>query len=270
MKRKQILIFLLLLMTLPASMLFSVKAADKDDTAVKRPDLEQIRQAVTDYDGPFYYPKLRKLYAKNDTVMTPEQYRYFYLGALFQEDFNPYRVSEFSVDVDSLSFKLKHTPQECDSIMSRAELALADNPFDLRQMSFLIYALKEKKKDMRAKIWQYRLENILNTIKNTGTGEDAENAWYVVSPDHEYALINAMNYTATGYDDNTPGIDYIQVVPNVPKGQHVRGKIHEGFYFNVKNLQEEYDRKFGDEEVPEKQPAAEEEEEIDDYTPAVE
>lgn len=227
---------------------FAASAASRQPEKPERPDLEQIRTAVTDYNGKFYYPKLREAYQKNDTVMTEEQYRYYYLGYMFQEDFNPYRVSEFSVDTDSLSFKLKHTKAECDSIMARAEKALADNPFDLRQMSFLIYALKEKKKDMRAKIWQYRLENILNTIKNTGSGESPEDAWVVISPDHEYALINAMNYTATGYDDNIPGIDYIRVVPNIPKGKRLVGKVHEGFYFDIKMLQEEYDRKFEEED----------------------
>lgn len=213
---------------------------------VQKPDLEEIRARVNDRNDKYYYPKLRKLYERNDTIMTPEEYRYYYLGYIFQEDFNPYRVSEYSSVTDSLSFLPKHTKQDCDTIIKYAELSLEDNPFDLKQMSFLIYALKEKRKDMRAKIWQYRLENILGAIKSTGTGEDIDNAWYVNSPAHEYALINAMNFTATGYKEAAPGIDYISVERTENKPGRRKDKTPEGFFFNVKNLQEEYDRKFSD------------------------
>ena len=246
-----------LLIILSIVTLMSATGSPRQKAKMEIPDLEEIRSRVTDINDEYYYPKLRKIYQQNDTVMTPEQYRYYYLGYLFQEDFNPYRVSQFSAIPDSLSFKQNHTSQECDSIIKYAELSLDDNPFDLKQMSFLIYALNMKKKHMRAKIWQYRLENILNTIKNTGTGENPDSAWYVISPEHEYALINAMNYTAVGYDGSIPGIDYISVKIDVPKGQRQRGKVHEGFYFNVKNLQEEYNRKFSEEglynEIPEEE-----------------
>lgn len=243
--KKQLIPIITLIVLLAAICAPSASALKKIE--VKKPDLEEIRQRVTDHKDKYYYPNLRKLYNRNDTIMTPEEYRYYYLGYLFQEDFNPYRTSEFTSVTDSLSYKSKHTKQECDTIIKYAELSLEDNPFDLKQMSFLIYALKEKRKDMRAKIWQYRLENILGAIKSTGTGEDEENAWYVISPAHEYALINAMNFTATGYSDEIPGIDYIAVERSDGKPRRRNDKTPQGFYFNVSNLQQEYDRKFPDE-----------------------
>ena len=264
MKKSRLLILAIIAVigTILAPTTFALKKIE-----VQKPDLKEIRDRVNNPNDRYYYPKLRKLYNRNDTVMTPEEYRYYYLGYLFQEDFNPYRVSEFSSVTDSLSYLPKHTKQECDTIIKYAELSLDDNPFDLKQMSFLIYALKEKRKDMRAKIWQYRLENILGAIKSTGTGEDADNAWYVISPAHEYALINAMNFTATGYNEVTPGIDYIAIERADGKPRRRNDKTPEGFFFNVKNLQEEYDRKFPDEagyddaaveeEIPAEQPAEE-------------
>jgi hypothetical protein len=242
---------------------FTFTALNKID--VQKPDLEEIRARVNNPDDRYYYPKLRKLYNRHDTVMTPEEYRYYYLGYLFQEDFNPYRISEFSSVTDSLSYLAKHTKQECDTIIKYAELSLDDNPFDLKQMSFLIYALIEKHKDMLAMIWQYRLENILGAIISTGTGEDVDNAWYVISPAHEYALINAMNFTATGYNEVASGIVYIAIERADSKACHRSDKTPEGFFFNIKNLQEEYNRKFPDEtgyddatvreEIQAKQPA---------------
>lgn len=246
-KRHYILLTILILATAILSpSIFALKKIE-----VKKPDMEEIKRRITDSNDKYYYPKLRKLYERNDTIMTPEEYRYYYLGYIFQEDFNPYRVSEYSSITDSLSFLPKHTKQDCDTIIKYAELSLDDNPFDLKQMSFLIYALKEKRKDMRAKIWQYRLENILGAIKSTGTGEDIDNAWYVNSPAHEYALINAMNFTATGYKEAAPGIDYISIERTESKPGRRKDKTPEGFFFNVRNLQEEYDRKFSDQFINE-------------------
>lgn len=246
-KRHYILLTILILATAILSpSIFALKKIE-----VKKPDMEEIKRRITDSNDKYYYPKLRKLYERNDTIMTPEEYRYYYLGYIFQEDFNPYRVSEYSSITDSLSFLPKHTKQDCDTIIKYAELSLDDNPFDLKQMSFLIYALKEKRKDMRAKIWQYRLENILGAIKSTGTGEDIDNAWFVNSPAHEYALINAMNFTATGYKEAAPGIDYISIERTESKPGRRKDKTPEGFFFNVRNLQEEYDRKFSDQFINE-------------------
>lgn len=246
-KRHYILLTILILATAILSpSIFALKKIE-----VKKPDMEEIKRRITDSNDKYYYPKLRKLYERNDTIMTPEEYRYYYLGYIFQEDFNPYRVSEYSSITDSLSFLPKHTKQDCDTIIKYAELSLDDNPFDLKQMSFLIYALKEKRKDMRAKIWQYRLENILGAIKSTGTGEDIDNAWFVNSPAHEYALINAMNFTATGYKEAAPGIDYISIERTESNPGRRKDKTPEGFFFNVRNLQEEYDRKFSDQFINE-------------------
>ena len=58
---------------------------------VVKPDLEKIKTESTDPDSRYYYPRLLKMFMSNDTVMTDDDYRYFYYGTLFQEDFDPYR-----------------------------------------------------------------------------------------------------------------------------------------------------------------------------------
>ena len=47
-----------------------------------------------------------------------------------------------------------------------------------------------------AKIWQYKLDYILMAIVSSGTGADEENSWIVISPEHEYVLLNAMGLVA--------------------------------------------------------------------------
>ncbi|MDE5814389.1 MAG: DUF4919 domain-containing protein, partial [Muribaculaceae bacterium] len=165
------------------------KKSSKRQVTVERPDLEAIRVATLDPSNPMYFPKLMKKFNRNDTTMTADEFRHLYLGYMFQEDYDPYRESPYASVTDSYRNKTSHTKEEIDTIRKYAELTLLDNPFNLRQMSFLVHVLKERRKDMSAKIWEYRLEHLLGAIKSTGTGESEENAWFVIYPAHEYDMV---------------------------------------------------------------------------------
>ena len=211
---------------------------------VEKPDLEAIRVATLDPKSNFYFPKLMTKYNRNDTTMTQEEYRYLYLGYMFQEDYDPYRTSPYAEVTDSLRDRQKYTRAEIDTIRKYAEKALLDNPFDLRQMSFLVHVLKERRKDMSAKIWEYRLEHLLGAIKSTGTGEDMENAWYVIYPMHEYDMMQLLGYEVVDMDYLDAGFDYLIVQPD---GSVKLRNPAKGFYFNVLVPQQQYELKHPEE-----------------------
>lgn len=246
---RHILSLLFILLWLPAADTFAQAAAPNAAAASKRkiivakPDLEKIKEQTLNPSSPFYFPKLMAKYSRNDTTMTNEEYRNFYLGYMFQEDYDPYRTSPYSGVTDELRMKATHTKEEIDTIRKYAELSLRDNPFDLRQMSFLVHVLKEKRKDMSAKIWEYRLEHLLGAIKSTGTGEDIDNAWYVIYPMHEYDMVQLLGYEAVDAKFYEPGVDYLEVQPEEETRRRLRDKVAQGFYFNVEVPQAQYELK---------------------------
>lgn len=207
---------------------------------VAKPDLNEVMETTLNPSNKYYFPKLWAKYQRNDTTMTPEEYRYLYLGYMFQEDYDPYRESIHAEKTESLRGKEKYTKEEVDTIRKYAEKALEDNPFDLRQMSFLVHVLKERNKNMSAKIWEYRLEHLLGAIKSTGTGEDVENAWFVIYPMHEYDMIQLLGYEAVDVEYIDPGYDHLIVQPD---GSVSHRKPASGFYFNVVVPQQQYDLK---------------------------
>ena len=212
-------------------------AKPSEKVTIQKPDFESIRAAVTDRESDFYYPKLFKKFSGNDTVMTIEEYRHLYYGYMFQEDYNPYRRAEKNENVDVLYFKTKHTKEECDTIMKYAEVNLADNPFDLRQMMFFVIALKEKRKYARASILQFKLNHLVLAIMSSGDGTK-DNPWYVISPMHEYNLLNFMNYVVEAYESVEDGvIDYLKI-------KKVNDKTPECYYFKVEKVIEMYNKKF--------------------------
>lgn len=231
----------------------SAQTENKRKIVVAKPDLNEIKSATLNPSSPYYFPKLKKKYESNDTTMTNDEYRHFYLGYMFQEDFDPYRVSPYASKTDDLRAKTSHTKEEIDTIRKYAQLALADNPFDLRQMSFLVHVLKEKRKDMTAKIWEYRLEHLLGAIKSTGTGDSQENAWFVIYPMHEYDMVQLLGYEATDAEYIEPGYDYLTVRPD-ESNKTKRDKSAKGFYFNIIVPQQQYELKHPEE--PEEETAS--------------
>ncbi len=219
------------------------KKSSKRQVTVERPDLDAIRVATLDPSNPMYFPKLMKKFNRNDTTMTADEFRHLYLGYMFQEDYDPYRESPYSSITDAYRNKTSHSKEEIDTIRKYAELTLLDNPFDLRQMSFLVHVLKERRKDMSAKIWEYRLEHLLGAIKSTGTGENEENAWFVIYPAHEYDMVQLMGYHAVDADFIEPGFDYLMVEPEEETARRLRDKVQKGFYFDVRQIHQQYEMK---------------------------
>lgn len=206
--------------------------------AIKKVDFDHVKKVISDPNNNYYYPKLMKAFTSNDTTLSIEAWRNFYYGYTFQEDYDPFRESVFSNKVEELYYKQPHSRAECDSIEKYAELSLNDNMFDLNQMNFYIYVLKEKKKYARAAVRQYRLDRLIAAIMSSGKGTKEE-PWVVIAPEHEYNIINFLGFVATDHETLDGGIDYIKVQP-------VAGKSAEGFYFDISRMMQVAALKFPD------------------------
>lgn len=231
-------------------------AATPKKLEIRKVDFEEIKKATQDSTNKrTYYPRLLAAFLRNDTtllndtlpsgeikkgeVMTVEDYRNLYYGYVFQEDYNPFRASIYSDKLEHLYDKKEFTREESVLIKENARNALADNLFDLRQMTFFIYALKEIKKDNLARICQFRLNHIVAAILSSGQGTK-EHPWVVTSVEHEYNILNFMGYVATSHEAVEGGIDYIIV-------NKKDNKSPEGFYFDVSKIMEVADKKFPEE-----------------------
>ena len=206
--------------------------------AIKKVDFDHIKEVIRNPNNAYYYPKLMKAYNSDDTTLSIEAWRNFYYGYTFQEDYNPFRESIYSNVVEQLYYKQPHSRAECDSIEKYAEKSLNDNMFDLNQMNFYIYVLKEKKKHTRAAVCQYKLDRLIAAIMSSGRGTKEE-PWVVIAPEHEYNIINFLGFVATEHETLDGGIDYIKVQP-------VAGKSAEGFYFDISRMMQVAALKFPD------------------------
>ncbi len=201
-----------------------------------KPDLEAIKAASTDPSSEFYYPTLLTSFMANDTLMTDEQFQYFYYGTLFQEDYDPYRPVFRSKQLDVLKpiyQKANQSRSERQLILEYAIGAIEDNPVNIRQLVNRIYAYEKNGKYDLAKIWQYKLNHILLVIASSGVGTDPETARIVVYPEHEYDLLNLAGYTATGQKFEAPHYDVITVT-----GRNASEPV--AYYFDISEMLNQY------------------------------
>lgn len=233
---------LALLLSVIMALLASAQSAQPVIPNTEMPDLEAIRSAIIDKASPYYYPRLMTEFERNDTLMKLDKFRHLYFGYMFQEDYNPYRPKAIGTALDEFYEKATWNRQDCDSVIKYCGLALEDNPFDLHRMIDLISAYKTKGKTNLAKIWQYKLDYILMAIASSGTGADEENAWYVIAPEHEYVLLNAKGAIVTDHVFYEPHYEFIKTREN-------DGSTG-GYYFNIRTILEEYNRKYPEEDDP--------------------
>ena len=191
--KKKLIILAIMAITLASNALAQGKLN------VRKVDFNHVKEVISNPNNIYYYPKLMRSFLSDDTTMTIEAYRNLYYGYTFQEDYNPFRESVYSNVVEQLYYKQPHSRAECDSIEKYARMSLDDNIFDMNQMKYFIFSLKEKKKYNRAALRQFRLDRLIATIMSSGKGTKEE-PWVVIAPEHEYNIVNFLGYVATNHE----------------------------------------------------------------------
>ncbi len=205
-------------------------------TAAEAPDLAAIKAETINEDSRYYYPSLLQQFMANDTLMTNEDFQYFYYGTLFQEDYDPYRApydEEALKEIEPLYYQSSLTNAQKEQMIDYAMRALRDNPLDLIQLKNLVYAYEQRGKVNLAKIWKNKLNHLLLTIASSGTGLDPEKAWYVVYPRHEFDFLNISGKTVQSREFTPP---YYEKVSVNAKSEKDPG----AYYFNLQPVLEQY------------------------------
>ena len=199
-------------------------------------DFDIIRDNISNRFSDSYYPKLMKRYQENDTTLTESDFRNLYYGYTLQEDYNPYRISHYSVIVKDFASATVAEKVQCDSLIKYGELAVADFPFDIRSMNLLIYGYKCKKDEEKMKYWAYKLTGIIDAILSTGDGNSADSPIQVIYAPHEYEVIHRFGLNVKSNTLMPPNMEFIEVEDN---------KFNiEGYYFDISRVLEVYDEKF--------------------------
>lgn len=206
-------------------------------TRTAHPDFQAIRSKTLNPDSEYYYPRLLKLFLSSDTTMTDDDYHYFYYGAMFQEDYNPYRENPYADELNATQpLYYRHgtlSRNEKTQIQRLAEKSLANNPLNLTQLSYLVYAYEQLGKNNLAAIWRNKLNHLILTIARSGTGADKEHAIVISYPSHEFEYFNLSGATVEDQFFEEPYYEHVTV--RMPGASDTKE-----YWFNLHHILEQY------------------------------
>ena len=164
----------------------------------EKPDYKKIEKEISDKNSNSYYPLLIYRYNKSDTTLTKKEFELLYYGSIFQDSFSAYSHSDFSDSLRPLLSKESLVPEDYDKIIRFEKVVLNKFPFNLRDLNTLAYAYDKKGMQDSVQYINFKLDNILNTILNSGDGESTKTGWHVITVGDEYSLLNFLGYEFDG------------------------------------------------------------------------
>lgn len=197
------------------------------DNSFQEPDYESIKSEVEDSSSEFYYPGLLARYTSFDTTLTQVDYRHLYYGYLYHEDYEPYWRSKQGDELKKYYQSPQINEEDYDKVIELATQSIGDNPFDLRPMNFLGYIYHLKGDEVMAKKVMQRLHGVIGAIFSTGDGRECGTAFHVISPSHEYLILNILRFQMKT-QALTGDCDYLELAEN--------DRNIDGIYFNIKKL----------------------------------
>ncbi|MBW7869697.1 MAG: DUF4919 domain-containing protein [Flavobacteriia bacterium] len=174
---------------------FTLFAQEKE---FKRPDYKSIEKNINDSKSEFYYPVLMEKLVKHDTLITADQYHHLYYGYVFNKNYAPYGSYSKRSELNELLKKQELSKEDYAKVISMAEEALVQNPFDLGMMNLLAIFKDYNGESEEAQKIAANMYGILETIVKSGDGKTCPTAYHVISPHDEYAIMGTAGIRSLG------------------------------------------------------------------------
>lgn len=199
------------------------------------PDYKSIEKEIKDKKSAFFYPNLMERLTKNDTLLTPDEFRHLYFGYVFQPKYNAFWRSPDEKKLREFYGKEKLETSDYDEIIKLAEHSLSEFPFDLSQLNYLAYIYHLKGDENAAKVTSFKFHSIINAIFSSGDGKTCESGFHVLLVDHEYVLLKLFDVESES-QALIGNCDYL----SFEKGKY---KV-DGIYFNIEKMLENETKSF--------------------------
>ncbi|WP_163709613.1 DUF4919 domain-containing protein [Mangrovibacterium lignilyticum] len=183
-------------------------------TDVERPDYRKIRKEIEQKKSSFYYPYLMQRFLVADSTLTLQEKRHLYYGYQFQAGYAPYASPKY---IDHILVILKKETQsinDIDRIIQLSDSILVKNPFSMQALNYQLYALRLQKDENQVQLRTTQIQIILDALLSSGDGTTKKDAFYVIDPSHEYAIIDAVGLQFRGAQYLVDHYDFLELKEN--------------------------------------------------------
>ncbi len=190
------------------------------------PDMDAIRDSVSNPSSQYYYQPLMERYSVNDSTLTFDDYHYLYYGFVEQLDYMPLLENSARLELESImSGQITPTEDDYRRAISLATALLKIEPFNPRDLNALAYLYAMVGQEEYAAQLMHKLDMVVSVIKATGDGLSDESPWWVTYFAHAEDIV-----ALAGLDQGKPIIlsTSIEFIPIAKMADRKK----KGYYFN--------------------------------------
>jgi hypothetical protein len=147
-------------------------------------DLKEIERLTNDSTSDYFYPRLISDFNNQPQYFDSVKAKFLYYGKLFTKS---YKMFQFSID--EIEFNKLLSKGKYKKATPIGEKILHENPANIEITSKLNLCYKKIGLKENADTTLNKLTLLLNTVFQSGTGKEKENAFKVVAIGDEYAIM---------------------------------------------------------------------------------
>ena len=163
------------------------------------PNFKKIKKEVNKKKSELYYPKLVERFEAVDTTMTMEQLQHLYYGTATRSDYNPYKFDDKSELIKIFQKEIKDA-KDWQRALDIVNAKLKDDPTSFRYHIYkhMICENLYGEESQQANDVITQLMMLSSAVTSTGDGLSERTAFYVISVDDEYGILDLLGLQSVG------------------------------------------------------------------------
>lgn len=193
---------------------------------ISPPDMEAVRDSISNPSSPLYYDRLFDRYSKSDSTLTLNDYHYLYYGYADQIEYMPLLDNSARGELEEImSGQMTATEEDYRRAISLCTKLLEIEPFNPRDLNALAYLYAMTGNEEGAAEQMHKLQMIVTTIKNTGTGLTESSPWWITYFPHAEDILALEGLEHNKAVVLSKSIEFIPIVKTPSRKD-------KGYYFN--------------------------------------
>lgn len=206
--------------------------AQKSDTeSLRAPNQEDILMRTIDVDSPYFLDRLLAKYFAGEERLTDEEFHYLYYGYAFSDMYKPLEPIPAQDEVLAAVEEIMSEPTEerMRRLIVNALEVMERDPFSPNNLNLLAFAYGSLGDSINERRCFERLEGVLRTIDNSGTGVKESSPKHILWFSHAADLLHAQGKEIRSREVVSRSCEYIFL-----KMKDEEGNL--GYYFDFSRI----------------------------------
>lgn len=219
----------ILFLTLVA--LLTLWAIPAEAQTLRVPDNEDILTRTIDIESPYFLDRLMAKYFAGEQTLTDEEMHYLYYGYAYSESYKPLEPISAEDRVLAVVEEIMTEPTEerMRRLVDSAMEVMERDPFSPKNLNLLAFAYGSLGDTVNERRCFERMNGVIRTIENSGTGEKESSPMHVLRFEHAADVIYARGLNIKKREVVSRTCEYVFLTMKDERGNM-------GFYFDFSRV----------------------------------